>query len=394
MRLPDVIPGGILALAIAACGAGPGMSEPAAPPDAAGLVSASSSAVASPLGVPATAESWAVAGRAAPDAAGLVAASSHAVPGGTDSAPQPGWSVSHVILRPGGWPDARRDPVFVIRLDAPFADTAPAAAVTVAAPAPAPVLASLRPMARPDHMLRHPVLVRTGAPLRPRLRDDSILGGPVPVMRWDHRPDAERWTRATLAAVRASGLIEVVPDDIATWCPAYPHAGARDRAAFWAGVLSALARYESTHDPRAVGGGGLYYGLLQILPSTARQYGCEARTAEALKDGPANLECAVRIAARNIIRDDAVARDNGRNAGIARDWGPMTVAARRAEMAAWTSAQEYCTAPVTVLAAPLPPSRPWTLRSVAAVRADTETINLALLSDDVRDLRAIPIPRS
>jgi hypothetical protein len=381
------------------------MSEPTATPDAAGLVSASSSAVASLPGDPATPANWAVAGSASAGAPGLVAASSYAVPGAADAAPHPGWSVTHVILRPGAGPDAWRDPGLVIRLDPPFSDTAPAAApqppaaVPVAAPAalpepaPAPVLASLRPMARPDHMLRYPVLVRTGAPLRPRLRDDSLLAGPVPAMRWDHRPDAERWTRATLAAVRASGLTEIVPDDIATWCPAYPHAGERDRAAFWAGVLSALARHESTHDPRAVGGGGLYYGLLQILPSTARQYGCDARTGEALKDGPANLQCAVRIAARNIIRDDAVARDDGRNAGIARDWGPMTVASRRAEMAAWTSAQDYCAAPVTVLAAPLPPARPWTLVATASGH-HTGTISLALLSDDIRDLRAIPQPRS
>ena len=399
MRVPDVIPGGILALVVAVCGAGPGMSEPTVSPDAAGLVSASSSAVANPAGDPATPANWVVAGRSGADTAGLVTASSSAVPGTIDAAPQPGWSVSHIILHPGAPSDAWRDPVLVIRLDPPAADVPPAMApppaapVTAAAPAAAPVLASLRPMARPDHMLRYPVLVRTGATLRPRPRDDSLIAGPVPAMRWDHRPDAELWTRATLAAVRDSGLTEIVPDDIATWCPAYPHAGARDRAAFWAGVLSALARHESTHNPRAVGGGGLYFGLLQILPSTARQYGCEARSGEALKDGAANLECAVRIAAKNIIRDDAVARDGGRNAGIARDWGPMTVASRRAEMAAWTSAQDYCTAPVTVLAAPLPPARPWTLVATAH-QHHTGTISLALLSDDIRELRAIPQPRS
>ena len=37
----------------------------------------------------------------------------------------------------------------------------------------------------------------------------------LPVMRWDHRPEAEIWTRATLDALVApsSGLTEIVPTD-------------------------------------------------------------------------------------------------------------------------------------------------------------------------------------
>jgi hypothetical protein len=398
MRLPDVILGGILALVIAVSGAGPGLAEPTAPPDSAGLVSASSAAVAGPAPPSAALPAWVAAGRVASASSGLVTASSSGAQTAAQSASPPGWSVSltHVILPPGSRPQGWRDAAVVVRLEPPVADAPPVAvpspAAPVAAVAPAPVQVSLRPAPRPAGLLPEPLLLRTAAPLRPRLRDPA-LAAPLPAMRWDHRPDAELWTRTTLAAVRASGLTDIVPDDIATWCPAYPHAGAGDRAAFWAGVLSALARHESTHNPRAVGGGGLYHGLLQILPSTARQYGCEARTGEELRNGPANLACAVRIAARNIIRDDAVARAGGRNAGIARDWGPMTVASRREEMATWTRAQPYCSAPVTVLAAPRPPVRPWTLLATATPPAPA-TVSLAMLSHDIRDLRAIPPPRS
>lgn len=244
------------------------------------------------------------------------------------------------------------------------------------------------PVARPVHMLRYPVTVQTGATIRPVARDDWF-----PAMRWDHRDDADLWTRATMAAVKSAGLTDVLPQDISDWCPAYARGDENHRAAFWSGVLSALARYESNHDPRAVGGGGLYYGLLQIMPSTARQYGCDARTGDDLRDARENLECAVRISAENVIRDGAVARDGDRNAGLARDWGPMTVDSRAAEMAAWTREQDYCSMPTGVFAAPIPPARPWTLAEVTT-QPDALAIELAMLSRDIREIRAIPGPRS
>ncbi|SIO22449.1 Transglycosylase SLT domain-containing protein [Rhodovulum sp. ES.010] len=163
----------------------------------------------------------------------------------------------------------------------------------------------------------------------------------LPTMRWDHRPEAPRWTEASLAALRAQGapLAETVPADIANWCPTYAQADLRQRRAFWAGLFSALAKHESTWNPEAVGGGGRWFGLMQIAPATARGYGCAAQSGEALKDGAANIGCAIRIAARTVPRDGVVAAGGG---GVAADWGPMTVASKRAEIAAWTRAQPYC----------------------------------------------------
>lgn len=162
----------------------------------------------------------------------------------------------------------------------------------------------------------------------------------LPAARWEN----DVWTRATMSAVLGHGraLVETVPGDIDTWCPAYADNDPRRRAAFWTGVISALARHESTYRPGAVGGNGRWFGLLQIAPATARGYGCAARSGAALKDGVANLRCAVRIMAVTVARDEAVARAGGRNAGIAADWGPMTKRAKRAEMAGFTRAQEYC----------------------------------------------------
>ncbi|MCC7320827.1 MAG: transglycosylase SLT domain-containing protein [Rubellimicrobium sp.] len=162
-------------------------------------------------------------------------------------------------------------------------------------------------------------------------------------MQWDHQPESTEWTEATLEALRTEGvaLLSEVPQDIGTWCPGYESAPEETRAAFWAGLLSALARYESTWNENAVGGGGQWFGLVQIAPATARAYGCDADSASELRDGAANLECAVRIAAQTVTRDGVVAAEGG---GFAADWGPFTRADKREAMAEWVSGQDYCRA--------------------------------------------------
>ena len=86
-----------------------------------------------------------------------------------------------------------------------------------------------------------------------------------------------------------------------------------------------------------MGGGGLWFGLVQIAPATARAYGCAATSGSALKNPVANLSCGVRIAAKQVSRRGSV------NRGM-RDWGPFHSGAKRAEMSAWTRAQPYCQA--------------------------------------------------
>lgn len=168
--------------------------------------------------------------------------------------------------------------------------------------------------------------------------------GDLPVTRWDHRPEAAVWTRTALEALAEDGeaLVATVPGDIAEWCPAYAANGGEARAAFWVGLMSALAKHESTWNPAAVGGGGLWVGLLQIDPRTARGYRCEADSSAELKDGAGNLACAVRIMARQVPRHGVVAGGPGNWGGVAADWGPMRSATKRAEMVAWTREQPYC----------------------------------------------------
>jgi len=186
------------------------------------------------------------------------------------------------------------------------------------------------------------VATQTLTQVRPVARTE-----PLPPMRWEMRGESDIWTRSALAALRDHGtpLTRTVPHDIKGWCPAYERAGAKGRRAFWVGLLSALAKHESTYRPDAVGGGGRWYGLLQILPATARGYGCAARTGRALKDGSANLACAIRIMATTVPRDQAIAVHRGRWRGVAADWGPMTSSTKRRDMSAWLRKQPYCTAP-------------------------------------------------
>lgn len=173
-------------------------------------------------------------------------------------------------------------------------------------------------------------------------KDTMSFGAPP--MQWDHRPEGGEWTESTLVAVSTKDpqLSERIPADIETWCPSYTEATVEERRAFWTGLLSAVAKYESTWNETASGGGGRWIGLMQIDPRSAANYGCEATSVGALKDGEANLECAVEIMSRQVAKDGLVA--GGGNRGIGRDWAPLRSSQKRAAMAAWTSQQPYCKA--------------------------------------------------
>ena len=195
----------------------------------------------------------------------------------------------------------------------------------------------------------HPVLATPATvvdgvsttPLTVSLRPVARNYTPLPDMRWKHRSEADRWSRAALMALRshASTLPKTVPSDIGTWCPAYATNDTAGREAFWIGLLSTLSKHESTYRPTAVGGGGRWYGLLQILPATARGYRCNATSRTALKNGGANLQCALRIMSVTVPRDGVVSRGMR---GVAADWGPFHSRSKREDMMQWIRKQPYC----------------------------------------------------
>lgn len=226
-------------------------------------------------------------------------------------------------------------------------------------------LATVRPFARPPHMVRYPVDIETRTPdVRPVKRDAFL-----PRARWDFKRGGALWTRAAMSAVNghADALTEVIPRDIDRWCPAYADQSPDRRAAFWVGMMSALAKHESTYRADAVGGPNLWYGLLQIFPDTARRYGCRATSGEALKNPADNLSCAARIMAVTVPRDNAIAVFDRRWRGVAADWGPMTKRGEIADMADWTSAQGYCQ-PITNLRPVARPATDFSLSSRSATQ--------------------------
>lgn len=162
-------------------------------------------------------------------------------------------------------------------------------------------------------------------------------------LRWSHVRGSDNWTRAALSALRGQAQIlpSIKPHDIEAWCPAYPRAKLRDREYFWAGLLSTLSKHESTYRPTAVGGGGRWYGLVQILPATARGYGCQAQTGEALLNPELNIRCAFRILSTTVPRDGVVSEGMR---GVAADWGPFHQRRKREDMRAWMLEQPYCKA--------------------------------------------------
>lgn len=161
-------------------------------------------------------------------------------------------------------------------------------------------------------------------------------------MGWERYSGSKEWTFEALEAVtdKDAALAAKVPADIEAWCPAYKEAPIEQRRAFWVGLMHAVSKHESTWNPAAAGGGGRYIGLMQISPRTAANAGCKAQSASALKDGGENLTCAVEIFAGNVARDGVVA--GAGNRGVGRDWGPFRKSDKRTEMAAWTSAQPWC----------------------------------------------------
>lgn len=159
--------------------------------------------------------------------------------------------------------------------------------------------------------------------------------------RWDHLEAASTWNHAAEKALTSfgAGLVEVIPKDIGTYCPAYPGLDREGRQSFWIALLSSLSMHESTWRAGAVGGQGRWFGLLQISPGTARAYGCAARSGAALKDGAANVSCTIRIWSQTVLRDGVISQGMR---GVAADWGPFHSGTKRRDIIRWTSRQPYC----------------------------------------------------
>jgi len=196
--------------------------------------------------------------------------------------------------------------------------------------------------------------------LRPEERPVATFVTEQPDARWDDRANGAAWTAAVLAGMRTApeDLSAIVPRDIGNWCPAYPGNPPELRRAFWVGLISALVHHESFYDQRTISGGNAWFGLMQISPGTARHYGCDVTSGQALLNGADNLQCAVEIMSQTVARDEAVSYRDTRWRGVAADWGPMTQTRKREDMMAWVNAQDYCQVTTAVAQSLRPLGRP------------------------------------
>ena len=176
----------------------------------------------------------------------------------------------------------------------------------------------------------------------------------LPPARWDNRPAGREWTSFALGGLdaHAQGLLATVPSDIGAYCPRYAEANPTDRRAFWVGLMSTLARFESNFDPTvtftepgvfdAQGNRVISRGLLQISQESANGYGCGIEDAQQLHDPATNLACAARIMNRLVTRDGVIGTISSPWRGMAAYWSPFRRPDRRGDMQQWTSEQTFC----------------------------------------------------
>ena len=162
------------------------------------------------------------------------------------------------------------------------------------------------------------------------------------------------WTQVTERAVAATSLSDQSPKDIQTFCPRYPTLEPDFRVMFWAGLLSAMAKFESNFNPETIfveelrdGNGDrvISRGLLQLSIESAKQrrYGCKIAAAKDLHDPALNLSCGARILATWVEADGAVASVNGETTGGARYWSVLRASSRnREKVGAITRQFSFC----------------------------------------------------
>ena len=81
---------------------------------------------------------------------------------------------------------------------------------------------------------------------------------------------------------------------------------------------------------------------MQIYPPTAEFRDCRVQSGQALKDGAENLNCAIRIMAITVPRDQAISLQESRWKGVAADWGPIRTPWMRRDMQRYTKRQVFC----------------------------------------------------
>lgn len=162
------------------------------------------------------------------------------------------------------------------------------------------------------------------------------------------------WNDLALTAINnhATGMLGVVPKDVAEFCPNYVTLSAGDRKKFYIMLLSALAKFESNYKPTttytekfedAKGRRVVSAGIFQLSVESGNGYYCNLKKTEDLFDPPTNFNCAARIMNKWIVTDKLIgAHAEGRWKGMARYWSPFRNFDRKKAMQARTKSLAIC----------------------------------------------------
>ena|SRR5687768_14971513 len=173
---------------------------------------------------------------------------------------------------------------------------------------------------------------------------------------WSKKNTDGSWTRTAEIAVAASSLPSLEPKDIGKFCPTYKRLPRKKRIKFWVGLLSAMARPESSFNPGAThkelfkeksGKQGISRGLLQISIESANQpgYRCGIKKAKHLHDPAIHLPCAVKILSTWVAADHVIATYKGdkKNRGGGRYWAVLREKnGRLSEISNFTKNLSFC----------------------------------------------------
>ena len=150
-------------------------------------------------------------------------------------------------------------------------------------------------------------------------------------LSWDDSPERVAWSRALIEDVRQrkSELDAGHPDD---FIPGYNALPPEKQIKFWAELVIAIAKYESTwnthaHFKEPPPLNVMSVGLLQIAYEDQSEYHFQPpldRAANALEDPATNLRCGVAILAQLVSHDGAIVGGKGdRSRGAARYWAVL-----------------------------------------------------------------------
>jgi len=146
-------------------------------------------------------------------------------------------------------------------------------------------------------------------------------------------------------------MLEVIPADIEKYCAEFRELNTDQRKRFYIVLFSALAKFESSFNPRATfiegftdakGKKVISTGLFQVSVESLGGYGIKV-TPEQLLDAQTNIKAMLVVASRWIIKDKCIASDAAPWKGMSRYWSPFRKEARKSVISKKTMALKFTT---------------------------------------------------